>query len=72
MDASSGDVTDMDVEARKQQYLEEQEREAVSVRVGYGEVDDDGSIKFSWKRLLVFAGVLHERCSVLATEALLF
>ena len=50
---------DMEVEARKQRHLsEEQEREAVSVRIGYGEVDDDGNIKFSWKRLLVFAGLL--------------
>lgn len=55
----SGEVMDMEVEARKQRHLsEEQEREAVSVRIGYGEVDDDGNIKFSWKRLLVFAGLL--------------
>lgn len=51
---------DMELEARKQQqYLSEaeHEREAVSVKIGYGEVDDNGNIKFSWQRLLVFAGV---------------
>lgn len=47
---------ELDLQSEAQQRVSE-DREAAPVRVGYGEVDDEGNVKFSWNRLLVFAGM---------------
>jgi hypothetical protein len=52
---------DIELQARQEQqhlHVGQSERETLSIKVGHEEVDDDGNVKFSWRRLLAFAGVL--------------
>jgi hypothetical protein len=46
--------------------------ETVPVNIGYGELDDHGDIKFSWRRLFVFAGTLSVALALFAGGAVAF